>query len=218
MAVSCMHEQLLFLYTVLSRQVKSGARPVGRKVSGGAGTTLNMNARTLEQPVADARLDARFARLLEQYRAPIARLAAAYERQHADREDLIQEIWFAVWRALPAFRGDCSERTFLYRIAHNRALTHATRRRPPAADLEEALDLPDPHAATERDAQARDERERLLAAVRALPPLHREVVLLTLEGLPQRDIAEVLGITAVNVAVRLSRARSELTRRLGERP
>jgi RNA polymerase sigma-70 factor (ECF subfamily) len=78
--------------------------------------------------------------------------------------------------------------------------------------------VPDPHAATERDAQAREERERLLAAIRNLPPLHREVVLLTLEGLPQREIAEVLGITTVNVAVRLSRARSELTRRLGECP
>jgi RNA polymerase sigma-70 factor (ECF subfamily) len=177
-----------------------------------------MNAQTLEHPVADSRLDARFASLLEQYRAPIARLAAAYERQRADREDLVQEIWFAVWRALPAFRGDCSERTFLYRIAHNRALTHAARRRPPATDLEEALDVPDPQAATERDVQASDERARLLAAVRQLPPLQREVVLLTLEGLPQRDIAEVLGITTVNVAVRLSRARSELTRRLGERP
>lgn len=37
---------------------------------------------------------------------------------------------------------------------------------------------------------------------------------LTLEGLPQREIAEVLGITAINVAVRLNRARSELTRRV----
>jgi RNA polymerase sigma-70 factor (ECF subfamily) len=177
-----------------------------------------MSTRILERPVADARLDARFASLLEQYRAPIARLAAAYERHRADREDLVQEIWFAIWRALPAFRGDCSERTFVYRIAHNRALTHGARRRPHAADLDEALDVPDPHAATERDAQAREECERLLTAVRSLPPLHREVALLTLEGLPQREIAEVLGITAVNVAVRLCRARSELTRRLGERP
>jgi RNA polymerase sigma-70 factor (ECF subfamily) len=139
-----------------------------------------MDAQALEHPVTDARLEARFASLLEQYRAPIARLAAAYER--------------------------------------HRALTHGARRRPPAADLDEALDVPDPHAVTERNAQAREERERLLSAVRSLSPLHREVVLLTLEGLPQREIAEVLGITAVNVAVRLSRARSELTRRLGERP
>jgi RNA polymerase sigma-70 factor (ECF subfamily) len=45
--------------------------------------------------------------------------------------------------------------------------------------------------------------------------VQREVMLLVLEGLPQREIAEVLGITEVNVAVRMSRARAELTRRLG---
>jgi RNA polymerase sigma-70 factor (ECF subfamily) len=55
-------------------------------------------------------------------------------------------------------------------------------------------------------------------ARRRPPAAYREVVLLTLEGLPQREIAEVLGITAVNVAVRLNRARSELTQRLEERP
>jgi DNA-directed RNA polymerase specialized sigma24 family protein len=71
-----------------------------------------MNTQTLERSVADARSEARFASLLELYRAPIARLAAAYERHRADQEDLVQEIWFAVWRDLPTFRGDCSERTF----------------------------------------------------------------------------------------------------------
>jgi RNA polymerase sigma-70 factor (ECF subfamily) len=30
----------------------------------------------------------------------------------------------ALWNALPSFRGDCPERTFVFRVAHNRALTH----------------------------------------------------------------------------------------------
>ena len=175
-----------------------------------------MEAQTLERPVAHPGLDTRFGELLERYRAAIARLAATYERNRADREDLVQDIWLAVWRALPGFRGDCSERTFIYRIAHNRAITHAGRRRPPTETLDAALEVTDPEASTEGSVQLQSEHARLLAAVRRLPLGRREVVLLTLEGLPQREIAQVLGITEANVAVRLSRARTELCNLLGD--
>ncbi len=66
--------------------------------------------------------DGRFARLLVEHGAALRRLAAAYEADVDERDDLIQEISFAIWRALPAFRGDCSERTFVFRIAHNNAI------------------------------------------------------------------------------------------------
>ena len=52
-------------------------------------------------------------------RRSIRRLCAAYAFSAADREDLFQDIFLAVWRALPGFRGDSSVRTWLYRIAHN---------------------------------------------------------------------------------------------------
>jgi RNA polymerase sigma-70 factor (ECF subfamily) len=52
------------------------------------------------------------------------RLVAAYESNRTSRDDLVQEIALAFWKALARFRGDCSERTLLLRIAHNRALTH----------------------------------------------------------------------------------------------
>ena len=174
-----------------------------------------MDAQTLEPTVADAGSDRRFRELLERYRAPVARLSAGYERNRADRDDLTQDIWIAIWRALPLFRGDCSERTFIYRIAHNRAISHVSRRPTPTAPLDDAMDVPDPAGPTEQPAEAAAERAQLLAAVHGLSLAQREVVLLTLEGLPQREIAEILGITAVNVAVRLNRARAELARRMG---
>src|SRR3954469_13757464 len=58
---------------------------------------------------------------------PVRRLCAAYAFDAADREDLFQDIFLAVWRALPGFRGEASTRTWLYRIAHNVALTSQTR-------------------------------------------------------------------------------------------
>jgi RNA polymerase sigma factor (sigma-70 family) len=63
--------------------------------------------------------EGRFNALLATHGPSLARLAGSYARDPTEREDLFQEIAIAVWRALPRFRGECSERTFLFRIAHN---------------------------------------------------------------------------------------------------
>lgn len=69
----------------------------------------------------------RFCELFEAYQSALRRLAAAYVLNSADREDLVQDIAAAVWTALPAFRGESSERTWIYRIAHNVAIRNAAR-------------------------------------------------------------------------------------------
>jgi RNA polymerase sigma factor (sigma-70 family) len=156
-------------------------------------------------------LEKRLDRLLTAHRAALARLAASYARTTSDRDDLLQEIAIALWRALPAFRGECSERTFLFRIAHNRCMTHLTRRRPAAVPLDETpLELEDPAASSETTLADQQERQRLFRAVRSLPMIYREVVVLMLEGMNYQQIAEVVGISESNVGVRLNRARGML--------
>ena len=70
------------------------------------------------------RRDDRCVRLLHEHDRALRRLAASYERDPSRQQDLVQDIWLAVWQALPRFRGECSERTFVFRIAHNRAVSH----------------------------------------------------------------------------------------------
>jgi RNA polymerase sigma factor (sigma-70 family) len=94
--------------------------------------------------------------------------------------------------------------------AHNRGLTHRSRRPTVAADLEEAEAVADPQPGPEAVAGEAQRRERLRSAVLSLPLEPRQVISLTLEGLSTREIAEVLGITENNAAVRLSRARRAL--------
>jgi RNA polymerase sigma-70 factor (ECF subfamily) len=155
--------------------------------------------------------DARFARILGAFGPSLDRLAAAYEADPAERDDLLQDISFALWRALPSFRGECSERTFVYRIAHNRGLTHRARRKVRATEpLESADVVPDSRPDPERALITTLSREQLQAAVRRLPEGARQVVTLSLSGLTAAEIGEVLGITENNAAVRLSRARRAL--------
>jgi RNA polymerase sigma-70 factor (ECF subfamily) len=166
---------------------------------------------------AESRED-RCVRLLREHDAPLRRLAGSYERDPSKQQDLVQDIWLAVWQALPRFRDECSERTFVFRIAHNRAVSHIEhwqRRRtdPLVDDAPVAAPGPDP----EHSLSAQQRHEHLRAAVQSLPLALRQVVVLTLEGLSNAEVAEIVGITENNVAVRLTRARMALSRLLGAR-
>lgn len=141
------------------------------------------------------------------------RVIASYAPAGAERDDLAQEVTLAVWRALPRFRGESSPRTFLLRIAHNRCLSHAWQRarRPSGCDAD-LPHLPDPRPALDEQLAKQQRTERFLAHVRTLPLGQRQVLTLALEGLSHAEIAEVVGITPQNVAVRLGRARDALRR------
>ena len=161
-------------------------------------------------------LDERFGRLLKANHAPLTRLAASYAANRSDRDDLLQEIAIALWRALPSFRGECAERTFLFRIAHNRCITHLSRRRVTISLDDAQIEPEDPHASSEAIVAEEQERRRFVQAIRSLPVIHREVLVLFLEGMDYGEIAAVVGISESNVGVRLNRARQKLKALLGE--
>jgi RNA polymerase sigma-70 factor (ECF subfamily) len=161
-----------------------------------------------------------FDRIMQEYGPALSRLAAGYEKVSSAREDLMQEIALAIWRALPHFRKECSERTFVYRIAHNRSLTHCYKRQPehePLHDLPQPFEPVDPRPQPEEQAVAAHRCDRLRSAIQRLPLPHRQVIMLALEELSYAEIAEVLGITETNVGVRLNRAKKLLREALEER-
>jgi RNA polymerase sigma-70 factor (ECF subfamily) len=164
-----------------------------------------------------AQTKATFERLLAQYGKSIARVARVYARGQAESADLMQDIAMAVWLALPGFRGECSERTFVFRIAHNRGISFAERARVRARVNQGNGDESEIAEARPGPEELLDAARRSEALWRALATLSvgaRAVISLELEGLPHAEIAEVLGSTPNSVAVRLSRARTELRQRL----
>lgn len=166
-------------------------------------------------------LEEQFDRILREHGPSISRLAYSYESLAGAREELVQDIALAIWQALPGFRGECSERTFVFRIAQNRALSHVWKRKPthrPLDDLQESEHPVDPRPQPEERVAKRSDRARLMDAVQSLQVAHRQVIVLMLEDLSYAEIADVLGITENNVAVRVNRAKKALKDALGVRP
>src|SRR5215470_11182506 len=151
-----------------------------------------------------------FEECLRAHGPAIWRVVASYAPAGHERDDLAQEVLLAVWKALPRFRGASSARTFLLRVAHNRCLSHAWQRarRPPGSDSG-LVHLADPRPALDEQLAARERAERFLEHLRTLPLGQRQVLTLA-------EIAEVVGITPENVAVRLGRAREVLRRSMGQ--
>ena len=158
-------------------------------------------------------LEQHLTRLLTVHGSALTRLASSYVGATPDRDDLLQDISVAIWRALPRFRGECSERTFLFRIAHNRAIAYITRRQLPIQD-DDAIEVEDSRPNPEQTLSAAQQGQRLFDAVQRLPMNQRQVVTLMLEGLSYSEIADVLGISETNVGARLTRARHMLRARL----
>lgn len=150
------------------------------------------------------------ARILRDYAGFAQRLAGGHEANPEVARDLAQDILVAVWRAWPAFRGQCSERTYVARIAQHRIATHVGRavRVPAHGPLSDELVAAGP--GPEELAIRHDERERLNVAVRGLPLALREVAVLMLEGFTPAEIAATLGISPNAVAIRGTRARDAL--------
>ena len=109
------------------------------------------------------------------------------------------------------FSGRSSLRTYIYRIAHNRAIRHLARQRREPETEEPPLDLRDPARSPEAEASRRQALDQLMQQVRKLPLSLRQPLVLKLEGLTDREIGEALDLREGTVSVRLTRARQALS-------
>jgi RNA polymerase sigma-70 factor, ECF subfamily len=147
-----------------------------------------------------------------EYGASLERLARAYAAENEDRKDLLQEIHIAIWRSFELFDGRCSMRTWVYRVAHNVAVSRVMRRRRFLSDLVSLDDLDAlPHPVAEHDAE-RPTLDQIWNLIQRLKPLDRQVIVSYLEEMDAASIAEVTGLSPQNVATRVHRIKNLLAR------
>jgi RNA polymerase sigma-70 factor (ECF subfamily) len=173
----------------------------------------------ITQPTSDNSREAVFRRWLKQHTGLVFKVARTYAPSDADRDDLVQEILLQLWRSLPRFEGKARESTWIYRVALNTALAwHRSENKHCAAQtpLLAIEELPEP------DDLDRREREelvaRLYATIRRLPKMDAALVLLYLDDLSYREMADVLGISETNVGVKLNRVRKTIAEMMKEVP
>src|SRR3989442_815123 len=166
--------------------------------------------------------------LVATYGDRACRLATRITRNAQDAEEAVQDAFLSVIRKIDTFRGDATLSSWIYRIVANAAYQCCRRRRRRNADvsLDNLLPVFDQrgrHVApvvdwsTSVDEPARQTELRLVlsAAIEELPDDYRTVVVLRdVEEPPHREIAETLGLTVVNVKMRVHRARLFLRKRL----
>lgn len=169
-----------------------------------------------------------FRRLVERFQRPVFTLVVRMVGDPAAAEDLAQETFLKAFRRLATYDPERKFSSWLFKIAHNTTLDHLRRRGPESVPLERTDDDPegggglaavladDSLRSPEAAAQRGDLAAALGAAVGALRPEYREIVLLRYqEGMAYQDIAEVSGLPLGTVKTHLHRARKELMAALG---
>ena len=177
---------------------------------------------------AQAGEEAAFGQLMQAHYEHVFRLVHGILRNEHDARDVCQEVWLAVWKHLPGFRGGSKFTTWVHPIATRRAIDHLRKRRrwydrflPISGDPEESGTVAEPVTTeTARDDLDRTERkDRFEAALAALPPMHRTVLALReVQGLAYDEIARAVKIPTGTVMSRLYHARRLLAQKLKEQP
>lgn len=161
-------------------------------------------------PDDPAQTEQAITRLIEAYQAPLQRMCCLMLKDAALAEDAVQETFVKACRALPAFRGECSEKTWLMRIAVN--VCRNMQRTWWHRHVDRRVNI-DSLPAAAQPFEARD--DTLVRAIAALPPKLREVTLLYYyQDMTMREVSDALHIAASSVSRRLAAAQKQLKTQL----
>ncbi|HEV2273568.1 MAG TPA: RNA polymerase sigma factor [Acidobacteriaceae bacterium] len=152
--------------------------------------------------------------LFDEMRNRLLRYALSFGLSIPDGEDILQEVFLALFHHLRQGRSRANLRGWVFRVTHNLALKRrsANQRSPELAEADGAAEPCDPAPGAEEQLLIGERRLRLLAVLRALPETDERCLRLRAEGLRYREIAQVLGISLGAVSISLARSLARLER------
>ena len=146
-----------------------------------------------------------FITTIERYQQIIFKVCNMYMDTKADREDLFQEILLNAWKGSKNFKGDSKFSTWLYRVALNTAISFFKKEKKIQLALDSANSL-----LQETSDDQQYQLEAMNKAISELSAIDKALVMLYLEDYSHRHIAEIMGITANNVGVKMNRIKTIL--------
>jgi RNA polymerase sigma-70 factor (ECF subfamily) len=147
--------------------------------------------------------------LFDQMRGPLLRYLVSLRLPTADAEEIVQEVFLALYQHLRRGKPESNLRAWAFTVAHNHALKSRVRSQKLAVlPVETTDESPDP----EELFASRQRQKQLRAIVRVLPEQDQWCLALRAEGLRYREIAAVLGVSLGTVANSMERSIARLTR------
>ena len=173
------------------------------------GFALGLQERTVDgqEELAQAVL-----RLFDLMHLRLLRYSVSFGLSIADGEDIVQETFLALFEHLKRGRARDNLQGWLFKVTHNLALKKRAKRGREVADglaVEEAESL-DPSPTPEEWLLLRERHHRMQSVLRALPMADQLCLRLRAEGLPYREIAQVIGVSLGSVSASLSRSLARL--------
>jgi RNA polymerase sigma-70 factor (ECF subfamily) len=169
-----------------------------------------------EAPAAPSSLADEVTVFFDQLRSPLLRYLLSFGLAPQDGEEVVQEVFLALFQHLRRGGSRSNLRGWIFRVAHNLGLrrcnVNRTETRMFAGSDENADIHPDPDPNPEERWTDRQRQQRLLAVVDALAEQDRRCLYLRAEGLRYREITAVLGMSLGAVALSLERSLARLTR------
>jgi RNA polymerase sigma-70 factor, ECF subfamily len=162
----------------------------------------------------DVKLQADFLKTIEENKGIIFKIARSYCKDQDDKQDLIQEIIFQLWKSFDQYDSSYKFSTWMYRIALNVSISFYRKE-----TLRRKINQPLPETILylKEDNSAEDlnnKLDQLHECIQELKELDRAIIILYLEGNNQKDIGEILGLTVTNVSTKVSRIKEQLKQNL----
>ncbi|MBF0596161.1 sigma-70 family RNA polymerase sigma factor [Faecalibacter sp. WQ 117] len=150
-----------------------------------------------------------FTNLIEKNQGIIHKICRIYTDDELSHEDLFQEIVLQLWRSYDSFKGDAKFSTWMYRVSLNTAIILIRKKHKSIqiSNLEyQSLNI----KSEDINSETEEQLQLLYAAIKMLNNMERALVLMYLDDLPYKEIAETIGISEVNARVKMNRVKQKL--------
>jgi RNA polymerase sigma-70 factor (ECF subfamily) len=154
----------------------------------------------------NSNLEKIFVELIQKNERLIYKVCSIYTSDELPMADLYQEVVYNLWKSFPKFRNECSNTTWIYRVALNSCITGLRKelRRPQQVSILELKDhFPEPESMTENI-------KEMYKLIHQLNTLDRAIIMLYLEEKTYQEMADITGLTLNNIAIKIKRIKEKL--------
>lgn len=153
--------------------------------------------------------------MIDAHNRIINSLCSLYYQAMEDQKDMKQDIVLQLWKAFPSFRSESQQGTWLYRVALNTILNKKKKEaRSPGLDSLNQIEQSNLHSVVQTD----DDLQLLKQIIALLPDLEKAIMVLHLEGYQNKEIGQMLDLSASNVSTRMHRIKTRIKENFKSQP